>query len=57
LQLEIASGGWYVMQADAETIFRTDSSKIWPELMRRAASQYTAIPNHRSQQLASLSIK
>jgi putative transcriptional regulator len=57
LQLEIASGGWYVMQADAETIFRTDSSKIWPELMRRAASQYTAVPNHRSQQLASLSIK
>ncbi len=57
LELEIASGGWYVLQADADSIFRTDPSKIWPELMRRAATQYTYIPSDTPRQRVSLTIR
>jgi len=57
LQVEIASGGWYVMQADADTVFKTDPSRIWPELMRRAATQYTGAPNDASRQPVSLAIR
>ena len=44
LQSEIARGGWHVVPADAETIFETDSGRIWPELLKRAEG--TAATSH-----------
>jgi len=44
LQNEIARGGWYVLPADAETIFDKDSALIWPELVKRAATKHTHHP-------------
>jgi putative transcriptional regulator len=38
LRGEIERGDWYVMDADAATIFRTDMDKLWPELLHRARS-------------------
>ena len=36
LRDEIERGGWYVMDADVATLFRTDMDKLWAELLRRA---------------------
>jgi putative transcriptional regulator len=36
LENEISRGDWFVMNADAETAFRKDPSRLWPELVRRA---------------------
>ncbi|HUO44881.1 MAG TPA: YqgE/AlgH family protein [Burkholderiales bacterium] len=44
LDVEIAAGGWYVVPADAATIFSSDPDKMWPELIHRAATQYTGVP-------------
>ncbi|HXF67072.1 MAG TPA: YqgE/AlgH family protein [Burkholderiales bacterium] len=41
LQNEIARGDWYVLPADPETVFETDSARIWPELEKRASTRYT----------------
>lgn len=41
LQAEIAAGGWYVIQADAETIFTTDAAAIWPALIKRITTRST----------------
>ena len=35
LQAEIAAGGWYMLPADAETIFSADAAGLWPLLIRR----------------------
>lgn len=35
LQAEIAQGGWYVIPADADTIFTMDTALMWPELIKR----------------------
>lgn len=35
LDQEIRRGGWYIVPADAETIFHDDGSKIWRELIRK----------------------
>ncbi len=43
LQAEIARGGWYVIQADADTIFALDSSRVWPDLIRRITTRSTAV--------------
>ena len=43
LQAEIMRGGWYVMQADADTIFAVDASTVWPELIRRIATKRTLL--------------
>lgn len=43
LQHEISRGSWYVLPADAETIFEKDPGKIWPELSQRAALRRTGI--------------
>lgn len=39
LQREIERGGWHVLPADAATVFDTDPSRIWPELIKRAATR------------------
>ena len=41
LQAEIAAGGWYVVEADADTIFSSDPGAIWPELIKRATTRST----------------
>jgi len=41
LQAEIARGGWHVLPADAATVFETDPSSIWPELIKRATTKRT----------------
>ena len=35
LQVEIAQGGWYVIPADADTIFSADAATLWAELIKR----------------------
>jgi putative transcriptional regulator len=37
LESEFQRDGWYVMPADEEIIFREDTSKLWDELVARAA--------------------
>ncbi len=37
LEGEVARGDWYILQADAKTIFDKKSEKIWPELIRRGS--------------------
>ncbi|MBI4191193.1 MAG: YqgE/AlgH family protein, partial [Betaproteobacteria bacterium] len=39
LQAEIVRGGWYVIQADADTVFAADVSTIWPELIKRVTTK------------------
>lgn len=41
LQAEIARGGWYVIKADADTVFVADVSAIWPELIKRITTHST----------------
>ena len=36
LAAELARGGWYVLNADADTVFRKDMDKLWEELVGRA---------------------
>ena len=43
LQKEIERGSWYVLPADAETVFEKESHRIWPELVERAATQRTGL--------------
>ena len=38
LQAELALGGWYVLNADADTVFRADMERVWEELIRRVRS-------------------
>ena len=35
LQAEITAGGWYLLPADADTIFAADAAALWPTLIRR----------------------
>ena len=35
LQAEIAVGGWYMLPADADTIFAADTTTMWPSLIRQ----------------------
>jgi putative transcriptional regulator len=43
LQREIERGGWYMLPADAETIFDRNPALIWPELVKRAATRQTRV--------------
>jgi len=36
LAVELEHGGWYVLNADADTVFRKDMDKLWEELVSRA---------------------
>ena len=45
LQREIERGGWHVLPADAATVFDTDPSRIWPELIKRAGTKQTRHPS------------
>jgi putative transcriptional regulator len=41
LQNEMQRGDWYVLPADAETIFEKDVARIWPDLVQRASARPT----------------
>jgi putative transcriptional regulator len=41
LQAEIAHGGWYMIPADADTIFTADVSTMWPNLIRKITLRST----------------
>ncbi len=43
LQAELARGGWYLIQADADMVFTADASTMWPELIRRIATKRTLL--------------
>ena len=43
LQAEILRGGWYVIKADADTLFSADSSTMWTDLIKRIATRSTAV--------------
>ena len=43
LQAEIARGGWFVIQADADTICAADASAVWPELIKRITTRHTRL--------------
>ena len=43
LQNEMQRGDWYVLPADAETIFEKDVSRIWPDLVQRASARPTRV--------------
>ena len=38
LAVELERGGWYVLNADADTVFRKDMDTLWEELIRRVRS-------------------
>ena len=41
LQAEIAQGGWYMIPADADTIFTADVAMMWPTLIRKITLRST----------------
>ena len=41
LQAEIMAGGWYMVPADADTIFAADAAKMWPNLIRKITQRST----------------
>ncbi len=43
LEAEIARDDWYVLEPDADTIFRADPATLWRELLRRASSRSTRV--------------
>lgn len=44
LQNEIRRGDWYVLNADAEILFKTAPKNIWPELVKRASARSVRAP-------------
>ncbi len=42
LQNELQRGDWYVLPADANTIFDKDPARIWPDLIQRATARPTS---------------
>lgn len=46
LRAEIDRGSWYVMDVDAATLFRTDMSKLWLELVSRMRSVTASVVPH-----------
>jgi putative transcriptional regulator len=44
LQSEIERGGWYVIPADADTIFSDDPANMWQTLIRRATRVLARLP-------------
>lgn len=41
LQAEIAAGGWYMLPADAATLFADDTASLWRELIHRVTERAT----------------
>jgi putative transcriptional regulator len=43
LDREIATGGWHVLRADAETVFDKSASEVWPDLIYRSSAQWVRL--------------
>jgi len=43
LDFERTRGDWYVLKADAETVFAEDPAEIWPELIRRVTVKWVLL--------------
>lgn len=41
---ELARGGWYVLNADADSVFRKDTSTLWQELLLRVNAISASAP-------------
>ena len=50
LEAEIAAGGWYVLRASEEVLFRRDTATLWSELVENARGARTQ--NERDTQVA-----
>ena len=48
LASELARGGWRVVHADADTVFRSDMDTLWEELIRRSRGLVAAAPDQLS---------
>ena len=46
LALELAAGGWYVLHADAGTVFRKDMDHLWEELIARTHAVTASLRQH-----------
>ena len=44
LSAELERGGWYVLNADADTVFRKDMDTLWEELIRRVRAVTAMLP-------------
>lgn len=44
LALELERGGWYLLKADADAVFRKDTGKLWEELLARARALSARLP-------------
>jgi putative transcriptional regulator len=47
LQHELARGDWYVVHADADTIFSDQPETIWREMLKRATARQALLPLRR----------
>lgn len=45
LAAELERGGWYVLNADADTVFRQDVDKLWEDLVRRVRAVTAFLPD------------
>lgn len=48
LALELERGGWYALPADADAVFRKDTSKLWEELLARVRAVTASAPDQLS---------
>ena len=48
LAFELERGGWYVLHADADTVFRKNMDTLWDELLVRARAVMAAAPDQLS---------
>ena len=48
LAFELERGGWYVLHAEADTVFRKNMDTLWDELLARARAVMAATPDQLS---------
>jgi putative transcriptional regulator len=48
LALELDRGGWYVLSADADTVFRKNMDTLWEELLVRVRAVTASLPDQLS---------
>jgi putative transcriptional regulator len=54
LQAEITAGGWYVLPADAETIFSTEAADLWHNLIRKITLRSAQFVPHPRLEIAAI---
>ena len=46
LESECNRGDWHILQADAETLFDSSASEIWPDLIQRISANWVRLDAH-----------